>query len=108
MENSKYCHNCGKEIFAYGTCPDCNKYNSDYLEKELERRNKKPWINAAYHDPYYGHKPTDINHIYVCHTCKYFMYHPLTYCSTCPNKLIATKITLQDMKEQLKDYKEGY
>lgn len=85
--------------FWYWNCRGC--YMIQYLEKENERVDWKTrdWSNEI-DEPVY---PRDI-----CHNCKYFMFHSLSWCYICGQKMSKTKISYAQMKIEYPDYRMGY
>lgn len=72
--------------------------------KTLEKYNKEDWKTKEWSnntsEPSYHHD--------VCHTCKYFMFHSLSWCHICGQPMSRHKMSWAEFKKNYPDYRQGY
>jgi hypothetical protein len=89
-------------------CEACNRTSSNYLPEEIARRNRgnKSWADKDYVKREVERAGPPVQR-YYCDTCEYFMYHRITWCPMCGQKMADRKLTYAQMVEQFGHYKEG-
>lgn len=117
-----FCHKHGSKLLAGFKCSECEldhhmhtpdnvaikiKNGIEYLNRRIfdEPRIKqtKTWQEEYKNSPLQPY-------CYMCHNCKYFMYHQLNWCYKCGQKFDdkSGKITAGELAEKYSDYKQGY
>lgn len=110
-----FCHKHGSKLLAGFRCLKCEKQLPNQTKKDsIDRLNTrifgKPIItpNKTWQEEY---KNSPLQpYCYMCHNCKYFMYHQLNWCYKCGGKFDnqSGKITAGELAEKYSDYKQGY
>lgn len=78
--------------------------NHLYLHRKIEGSPPNSW--KQWHK---NQRPDDKILIrYICHNCKYFMYHHINYCYKCGKKLQRSANTYGEFAKQCEGYRSGF
>lgn len=115
--NDLICIDCGNKV-EEGKCKTCQKKIASgmsldirdyYVEKELIKRNGGgPFKEELWPERFKRNYRDTRIHFNCCNNCEYFMYHPLTYCYKCGNKLVLVDMKAREFAEKYPNYREGY